>query len=169
MKKGVSLISLIITIIVIIILATITIFNSLDTVDDSNIAVKEKEFEDVCAYVTNVSTKALGDLINLELTTETLATTNDIGKLFVYDKKTDFSSGDTHKIENMNFLVTSGNRDPKYGYHFITGKEIENGIDGDEVSSKLENVKNDYIINFYYGVVIAKISEDKVNVFGAIR
>ena len=65
MKKGVSLISLIITIIVIIILATITIFNSLDTVDDSNIAVKEKEFEDVCTYVTNVSTKAMGDLINL--------------------------------------------------------------------------------------------------------
>ena len=44
LKKGVSLISLIITIVVIIVLATITIYNSLKTVEQSQQVKSEKEF-----------------------------------------------------------------------------------------------------------------------------
>lgn len=168
-NKGVSLISLIITIIVMIILAGITVFNSLDTVDDAYLVKKEKEYNDVCTFVRDVSTKAEADMIKLSLTKDTLATEGQIGNVFIYGVETDLSSGDVHKMNDMNEAIRNDEVDAKYGYHYVTGKQIEYGIPGVDVSSKLENVENDYIINFYYGVVVAKISDTQTNVTGAVK
>lgn len=169
MNKGVSLITLIITIIVIIILSSIAVFNSLDTVDDANIVKKEKEYNDVCTFVRGISAKAEAGKFDLNLTKDTLATDDQINGFFIYGEDIDLTSGDTIKISQMNVSIRDDGVNPNYGYHYITGKQIENGIAGVDASSKLENVKNDYIINFYYGVVIAKISDEKVNVTGVIK
>lgn len=165
-SNGISLISLIVTIVVIIILASITVFNSFDVIEDSHLSKMEKEYNDVCTFVTNISTKAQADIIDLNLTDATLATRNQIGEFYIYDLSTDFTSGDANKVFNIN--DTEG-LDAKYGYHYITGNQIENGIPGLEEDSRLDKVENNYLINFYYGVVIAKISETKTNVMGMIR
>lgn len=168
-NNGISLISLIVTIVVIIILASITVFNSFDVLEDSYISKKEKEYNDVCSFVTSISVKAEADIIDLELTDSTLVTIDQIDEFYIYNVETDFTSGDTHKIISMNESINDEGLEPKYGYHYITGKQIENGIPGININSGLEKVENNYIINFYYGVVIAKISETKTNVTGAIR
>lgn len=164
-NKGISLITLVITITVMIILASITVFNSFDLIEDSQVTKLEKEYNDVCTFVTNISTKAVADIIDLSLTESTLASTEQISEFF------EDTNENAIQIELMNQSITDPTEgvDPKYGYHYITGSQIENGIPGIEESSKLENVENDYIINFYYGVVVARISETKTNVMGAIR
>lgn len=166
LKKGISLISLIITIVVIIILASITVYNSLDTVDDANLVKMEKEYNDVCTFVRSISTKLEADIIDVNLSENTLATDEEISK---FEVQIDFTSGDALKIDGINKSIKDDDEDPKYGYHYISGKDIVNGIEGIDISSKLEKVENDYIINFYYGVVIAKVSPTKVNVSGTIR
>ena len=168
-NKGVSIITLIITIVVIIILAAMTIFNSFDTVEDAHLTKTEKEYNDVSAFVINASTKVQAGLVDVSLTESTLVTRSQIEEFYIYDVDTNFTSGDTHKIINMNESIIDEGMDPKYGYHYFTGKQIENGLEQVGVKSNLDNVDNNYIINFYYGVVVAKVSDTKTNVTGAIK
>lgn len=169
-KKGISLISLIITIIVMIILTSLVVFSSLETIQDANLTKRRNEFTEVCTFVRNISTKAEADMIDLELSGDTLATAAQISDFFVHEVETDFSTEDASKIDAINESIRTSGRNPKYGYHYITGKQIENDtIPGIDVTSNFEDLQNNYIINFYYGVIISKISDSEVNVSGAIR
>lgn len=170
LNKGISLISLIITIIVMIILTSLVVFGSLETIQDANLTRKRNEFAEVCTFVRGISTKAEADLIELNLTSGTLATPSQISDFYVDEVETDLSSSDAQKIEAINVSVRESGRNPKYGYHYITAKQIENStIPGIEANSNMEKVQNDYIINFYYGVIITKISDTEVSVSGIIR
>ena len=163
MKKGISLISLIITIVVIIILASITIVNSLNTSEDAYIVKNQNEFNDVCVFVRNVSTRVEADLLSFEIPQEMLVTEEQL-KEFIVEGSTELTSADIQKIKDVNSSAST-----KYGYYYITGDKIENGITGLDFDSNITNVDNNYIINFCYGVVIAKISENQVNVMGTIK
>lgn len=166
LNKGISLISLIITIIVIIILASITIFNSLSTIDQAQVVKLEKEFNDVCDFVRTISTQVEAGMLELNLSGDTLATAEHLQDIYVDSPETEFTAEEQNNIHSLN----QSGRNPKYGYHYITGKQIENGIPGlESISSNLEDVKNNYIINFYYGTVVAKISDDKTCISGRVR
>ncbi len=165
MKKGVSLISLIITIIVLIILSSITIFNSLNTVDEAQTVKMEKEFNDVCDFVRSISTKAEAGMLELNLSGDTLATESQLATFYVNSPESEFTAEDQQNI----FSFNESGRDPNYGYHYITGNQIENGISGIDVPSNLDGVINNYIINFYYGTVVAKVSSNKTCISGKVK
>ena len=170
MNKGISLISLIITIIVIIILASIAVYGSLGTIQDANNVKKLNEYNNVCTYVEDVSSRVAADLLSINLTESTLATEDQIMSFYIFDSnESEFTSGDAQKIKSINDSVKDNGRNPKFGYHYITGKQIENGINGINYPSKLEGINNDYLINFYYGVIIGKVSDTKTNVTGTIK
>ena len=170
MKKGVSLISLIITIIVIIILASIAVYGSLETIQDANDVKMLNEYDNVCTYVEDVSARVAADLLSVNLTDSTLATEEQIMSFYIFDsEESEFTSEDAQKIKSINDSVKDSGRNPKFGYHYITGRQIENGIEGVDYPSNIEEVNNDYLINFYYGVVIGKVSDTKTNVTGTIK
>lgn len=170
MKKGVSLISLIITIIVIIILASIAVYGSLETIQDANDVKRLNEYDSVCTYVEDVSARVAADLLSVNLTDSTLATEEQIMSFYIFDsEESEFTSEDAQKIKSINDSVKDSGRNPKFGYHYITGRQIENGIEGVDYPSNIEEVNNDYLINFYYGVVIGKVSDTKTNVTGTIK
>lgn len=164
MKKGVSLISLIITIVVIIILASIAIYSSYETADEAYEVKNGKEFMDVVTYTNSVNARLEAKLIKLTLSGDTVATDVQIDEFFTNGKDTEITSDDIIKIKDKN----SGT-DPKYQYHYITGSQIENGVPGVPLDSGLEGIENDYLINFGYGVVIAKITDTKTKVSGTIK
>ena len=172
-NKGVSLISLIITIIVIIILASIAVFSSMDTIEQSQLVKNESEFENVCTFVRDISSRAEGGLIELTLTKDTLATANQIRSFVV--PSGEFNSEDQNKIYSLNESRKDTN--PNLGYHYIKGKDIENdtikGMEGfcssTEGITLPKSVSNDYLINFTYGVIVAVISPTRNEISGKIR
>ena len=134
------------------------------------------------------------DLLSINLTDSTLATEEQIMSFYIFDSnESEFTSGDAQKIKSINDSVKDNGRNPKFGYHYITGKQIENGITGinKEVGTekiladtetiegraddpyttvnKLDEINNDYLINFYYGVIIGKVSDTKTYVTGTIK
>lgn len=169
-NRGVSLISLIITIIVIIILASIAVYGSLDTIQDANNVKRLNEYNNVCTYIEDVSSRVAADLLSISITDSTLATEEQIMSFYIFDSdESEFTSGDAQKIKSINDSVRDSGRNPKFGYHYITGKQIENGITGINYPSKLDDVKENYLVNFYYGVIIGKVSDTKTNVTGTIK
>jgi len=172
MKKGVSLISLIITIVVIIILASIVIFSSLGTIDQSQMVKKETEFEDVCTYVRQISSRAEAGLISLNLTSETLVQSDKLSEF--YAPSGEMTSEEQNRINSLNEARQGS---PNYGYHYVKGRDIENdtipgleGLSSSEYNFTTPNkVENDYIINFTYGVVVAKVSPTKTLIRGTVK
>lgn len=164
MKKGVSLISLIITIVAIIILASIAIYSSFSTADEAYLVKNTKEFNDVVTYVNSVNAKLEARIIKENLSGDTVATDAQIDEFYTTGANTEITSEEISKIKDRN---TGTNY--KYSYHYVTASQIENGVPGISEESSLEGIKNDYLINFGYGVVIAKVSDDQTKVAGAVK
>ena len=172
MKKGVSLISLIITIVVIIILASIAIFSSLNTIDESQTVKRQAEFEEVCTFVRQISSRVEAGLYDLNLNSETLITAEKLKDF--YAPSGELSAEEQNRIHSLN---EARKDNPNLGYHFVKGKDIENdvipGLSG--ISSSEYNfttpsrVDNDYIINFTYGTVVARITPNKTLIRGTVR
>ena len=158
--------TLIITVVVIIILASITIFNGLDTFKRAQEAKAENEFKDVCNFVRTLSGNLEAGLLDTTLTKDTLATDEQINSMYVDSEESQLTPEEVNIISNVNETAVST---PDRGYHYITAKQIEYGIPGIDADSSLSNVGNDYIINFYYGVVISRVSEEKTLVSGIVR
>ena len=167
MKSGVSLVSLIITIIVMIILASISIFSSMGTIDESQNLKAEAEYREVCNYITEISSKYSAGLITLDLSGDKLAEEEIASFQIAGD---DIINGELDKIDGFN------DRAPKYGYYYVKGADLENQVVPKFTSntsykefSVPKKVENDYIINYYYGVVVAKISPTKTLISGTIK
>ena len=164
---------IIFSIIVIIILAAITYFSSLNTVDQAQLAKKKAEFKDVCTFVRQISTRAEAGMLDLDMTGAAKATDSQIATMSSDDANSEFTSSEAQKVQSYN----NSGRNAKFNYYYVTGKQIMNdtipGLEG--LTSTADNftipnqVDNDYIINFYYGVVIAKVSPTVSLIEGAIR
>lgn len=164
MKKGVSLISLIITIVAIIILASIAIYSSFGTADEAYLVKNTKEFNDVVTYVNSVNAKLEARLTKSNLSVDTVATDAQIDEFYTTGANTEITSEEISKIKDRN---TGTNY--KYSYHYVTASQIENGVPGISEESNLEGIENDYLINFGYGVVIAKVSDTQTKVAGTVK
>ena len=173
LKKGVSLISLIITILVILILASIAIFSSLGTVEQSQIVKAEAEFKEVATFVRTISSLTESDLMELTLTNATKATPEQIQSFLVEGENTMFTSSDCATITGYN----QERSDPNKCYHFVRGADIQNdtipgmeNLTSGNFNFTIPNkVENNYIINFYYGVIIGNIAPDRTLKEGSIR
>ena len=171
MKKGITLISVVITIIATMILAGITIMSSLDTTNQSLDLRNEVEFDDVANYVRIINTRVEAGLLELNLKNTTLATDEEV-ELF-YAVSGDFTTEKGNKIKSIN---SSKFDDPNSGFHYVKGKDIQNdtipGLEGISLKDKSfvspNKVQNDYIINFYTGAVVGRISPKETRVKGNI-
>ncbi len=172
MKKGVSLITLIVTIIVIIILAGIAVFSSLDTIEQSQEVKSEAEFEDVCTFVRSISTRVEAGLFSINsLSSATPDTVEEIS-LFRAEDDAEVAKA-LNDIQGFN----NSGRPARFMYYYVTGKQIENdNIPGLENLTNTEEsflvtnkVENNYLINFYYGTVIAKVSQTKTRISGQVK
>ena len=170
MNKGVSLISLIVTIIVIIILASIAMFSATGSVEQSYDVKKQAEFEDVCTFVINVSSRAEAGLLDLNLTDATAEEAKAKINSFLVPSG-ELTSEEVDRV----YAINISSKNNKYKYHYITGSQLENAnipglenlIDDKNITFP-KQVSNDYIINFSNGVVIAKIAPNKTLVHGKI-
>ena len=172
MKKGISLVSLIVAILVIIILASMTVFSVLDTIEQAQDVKKEKEFKDVVTYVRSISNKIQSRTIDVSLTESTLASAEQISSMYIENSdESELLADEVNIVNSVNTAIKSGDSSfgADHGYHYVTSSQIKYGIDGIDETSNLDNVDNDYIINFYYGVVIARISSSKTLVDGIIK
>ena len=172
MKKGISLVSLIVAILVIIILASMTVFSVLDTIEQAQDVKKEKEFKDVVTYVRSISNKIQSRTIDVSLTESTLASAEQISSMYIENSdESELLADEVNIVNSVNTAIKSGDSSfgADHGCHYVTSSQIKYGIDGIDETSNLDNVDNDYIINFYYGVVIARISSSKTLVDGIIK
>ena len=102
MNKGISLVTLIITIVVIIILTGITYFSSLNTVDQAQVAKKKAEFNNVCTFVRQISSRAEAGLIDIDMTGAEKASDSQIVAMVSDSDESEFTSVEAQKVQSFN-------------------------------------------------------------------
>lgn len=155
-QKGVTLMSLVITIIVMVILLSVAGYYSIDSIKNSHIANREKEFVEVIEYVGVLKTYLLLEEFLLE---EDTVVTNE--RLYVYENI--IPGTQINKMLEVNLSAL----DPIYKYHFIDAEKL---ADKDFTNGKInvKDAKNSYIINFYTGTVIG-LYDSKIEISGNVK
>ena len=155
-ENGITIMNLVITIIVMIILISVAGYYSIDSIKNSYISNQKKEMADVIEYASVLKTRLLMD--EFTLSGDTVATEEMLHLVEDF-----LSSTQINHIIEVNISTLS----PKYKYHYITAKKLsDKTFSNSEISVK--DAKNDYIINFYTGTVIA-IYDSSCEVSGIVK
>lgn len=158
-QKGISLITLVVTMVVMIILIGVVGTYSLENINKSNEAVSEMEFAQVRDFTINMQTRIL--LEDYEFDTTEIGLTNELLYLLAEDH---LSNVELNNIVDVN----ASNLPDERKYYFISYEQkLFEDMDFTEGNITVQDVKSDYIINFYTGTVIA-FREDKCKVDGLI-
>lgn len=162
-QRGISLITLIVTILVMIILLGVVGKYSLDSIKEGQDAVSTKEISDVRNYVLSMQSKIIaGDFkINVDEYPE-IVLSADLLYTIAYNKLTDSEIG---SIIDVN--ASSLNNNYKY-YYFQASNKLFEDTNFSENGLVVQDVKGDYIVNFYTGTIIL-ITEDAAEVEGLIK
>lgn len=160
-QKGISLITLVVTMVVMLILIGVVGSYSLENIEKTNEAISESEFSNVRDFVLNMQSKIILD-DDYEFETQDIGMSNELLYLLADDY---LSSVELSNIVDVN----ASDLDGKYKYYYISA---EKKLFEDKTFTKgnitIQDVKNDYIINFYTGTVIA-FSENSYKVDGLIK
>lgn len=158
-NRGMSMITLVVTVIVMIILIGVVGIYSFDTIDKAYNASESREITAVRDFVLEqqmrVETDQFDKYPSMELTTDELYMIAD-GKL-------------TETEINNIIDVNTSNLSKQYKYYYVQASEkyfelpefVQQGI-------AVQDVKGDYIINFYTGTTIS-ILDEKLKVEGLIK
>lgn len=158
-NKGISMITLIVTIIVMVILIGIVGVYSFDTIDKSYTATETREFANVRDFVLEkqmrVETGEFTSYPSVELTTDEL--------YLIADEK--LNDTELNNIVDVNNSIL----EKQYKYYYVQSSDkyfesaefVHNG-------TSIQDVKGDYIINFYTGTII-RVDDNKVKVDGIIK
>ena len=159
-QKGISLITLIVTMVVMMILIGVVGKYSLENIQKSNDAISESEFANVRDFTLNMQTKILAE--EYEFDTTQIEMSNEL----LYILADEYLSN----VEISNIIeVNSSDLPAKCKYYYISpDKKIFEDKEFTEGNINIQDVKNDYIINFYTGTVIA-FSENSYKVDGLIK
>lgn len=159
-QKGISLITLVVTMIVMLILIGVVGTYSLENIEKSNNAISESEFASVRDFTLNMQTKILAE--EYEFDTSRIEMSNELLYILADDS---LSSVEMSNIVDVN----SSDLDSIYKYHYIPADEkLFEDREFTKGNITIQDVKNDYIINFYTGTVIA-FSENSYKVDGLIK
>lgn len=164
-NKGVTLMSLVVAIVVMGVLITIVGVFSIDSIRNSYSATEKKELADIAQYVAIKKINLLNKEFNINdfsndgqspvITTEAL-----------YLLVTDLEEEDFNKIIEVN---TSDYLEDNYKYVYITADSFNN----EKISTSdivVDDVKNNYIINFYTGTVIGLYDNgERAEISGSIK
>ena len=158
-QKGISLITLVVTMVVMVILIGVVGTYSLENINKSNEAVFEMEFSQVREFVLNMQSKIL--LEDHKFDTTEIGLTNELLYLLAEDH---LSNVELNNIVDVNASNLSEDRK----YYFISfEQELFEDYEFTKGNITVQDVKSDYIVNFYTGTVIA-FREDKCKVDGLI-
>lgn len=162
-NQGISLITLIITIVVMLILIGVVGKNSIESIEESRNAVSSKEISDVNSYVLSLQGKIIAGDFNINLVDYPEIILNaDLVYTLAYDKLTNI---EINNILDVNNSTLSDNY--KY-YYFPASKRLFESDKFSQGGMTLQDIKGDYIINFYTGTVIL-LTEDNAQVTGLIK
>ena len=159
-QKGISLITLVVTMVVMMILVGVVGKYSLENIEKSNHAISESEFANVRDFTLNMQTKILVeeyefDTSQIEMSTELLYILADES---------------LSSVELSNIVDVNSSDVPamcKY-YYIPADKKMFEDKNFTKGNINIQDVKNDCIINFYTGTVIA-FSENSYKVEGLIK
>lgn len=158
-QKGISLITLVVTMVVMIILIGVVGSYSLENINKSNEAVSEMEFAQVRDFALNMQTRIL--LEDHKIDGSQMLLTNELLYLLAEDH---LSSVELNNIIDVN----SAELPDEKKYHFISYEQkLFEDLEFTDGNITIQDVKSDYIINFYTGTVIA-FREENCKVDGLI-
>ena len=159
-QRGISLITLVVTMIVMLILVGVVGKYSLENIEDSNQAVSETEFASVRDFALNMQTKIL--IEDYKFDTTQIEMSNELLYILAQDYLSD--------LELRNIVdVNSSDLPSQCKYYYISAdKKIFEDKKFTKGNITIQDVKNDYIINFYTGTIIA-FSENSYKVDGLIK
>ena len=160
-QKGISMITLVVTMVVMLILIGVVGKYSLENINKSNKAVSEAEFASVRDFTLNMQMKMLleddyvFDGSDLQLTSELLYL---------------LAEDELSTVEMNNIIdVNSSDLPDECKYYFISSdKKMFEDLEFTKGNITIQDVKNDYIINFYTATVIA-FGETGCKVDGLIK
>ena len=163
-KSGISLITLVVTIMVMLILIGIVGKYSLENIQEATNAVMQSEFSNIRDFTLNIQNQMLIGEFEIELNKyPDIVLSNELLYIIAKDK--------LQNIEINNIVdVNSADIDDDYKYYFFQAESTDyfetRTFSKDNI--RVQDVKYDYIINFYTGTVIA-LYDDTVKVEGLIK
>ncbi len=162
-QKGISLITLIVTIMVMLILLGVVGKYSLDSILESQNAVSTKEMSDVRSYVLSMQSKIIAGDFNINVAEyPEIVLSSDLLYTIAYNKLTDSEIGSIIDVNS-----SSLNDNYKY-YFFQASNKLFEDTKFSENGLVVQDVKGDYIINFYTGTIIL-IADDGAEVEGLVK
>lgn len=159
-QKGISLITLVVTMIVMMILIGVVGNYSLENIKKSNEAVSAAELASVREFTLKMQTKILAE--DHKINTDKIGLPKDLLYLLVGEKLT---STDLNNIVDVNDADIPA--ECKY-YYIPADAKIFEDKEFTKGNITIQDVKNDYIINFYTATVIA-IQDNGCKVEGLIK
>ena len=166
-NRGVTMMTLVITIVVMVVLISVAGFYSLDNIENTYIANQKKELSDVVEYVSVKKAKLLIDKMDVN---EEFGEDDGTSPIVNINNLYDIASGLTERQLNNIIDVNSSEYLPdNYKYVYISAEKLNSkSIAKDDIVIK--DAKNDYIVNFFTGTVIALYdSGKKVEVSGIVK
>ena len=155
-EKGITMMNLVVTIIVMVILISVAGFYSIDSIKNSYIANEKKELADVIEYVATLKTQLLID--EFSLSDDTV-----ISQTLLDKYENILTANQINKILEVNISTLNAN----YKYHYIDSEKLaDKAFSGGKVNVK--DAKNNYIINFYTGTIIA-LYDSKSEISGSVK
>ncbi len=154
-NNGITMMSLVITIVVMVIMISVVGYYSIESIENSHISDEKRELDNVLEYMALLKTKLLVDEFSLSDSTvleqDVLSTFNNI-----------LTETQINNISEVNLSTL----DSKYKYHYVTPEMLSDKSFSDEIAV-VKDAKNDYIINFYTGTVIA-LYDSKCDISGGV-
>lgn len=163
-QKGISLITLVVTIMVILILIGVVGKYSLENIRESTNAVMDSEFVNIRDFVLNVQNQMLIGDFEIDLNKyPDIVLSNEL--LYIIAK------GKLQNTEINNIVdVNSADIDDNYKYYYFQAESTDyfETRTFSKNNIRVQDVKYDYIINFYTGTVIG-VYDESVKVDGLIK
>ncbi len=161
-ENGISLITLVVTIMVMLILIGVVGKYSLDTIDESRDSVNTREIANVREYVLGQQMRLIGGEFEFDSSYSNKILTPDLAYVICSGKLTE------NEINNM-IDVNAANIDIKYKYFYLPVSEKlfeSTKFSGGNIT--VQDVANDYIVNFYTGTFIC-LTNETAKVEGIIK
>lgn len=163
-NKGITLLTLVITIVIMVIMIGIVGYYTTTNIKNSYTATEKKELFNIIEYVSTQKAKILAYEVDIN---DLLNSSGDL--VISLEDLEKYATGlNKSEIDTM-VEVNVSELEDNYKYLHITAEKLNN-LKLSESGITVNDVKNDYIINFYTGTIIGLYDSGKrVEISGSIK
>lgn len=163
-NKGITLLTLVVTIVIMVIMIGIVGYYTTTSIKNSYTATDKKELYNIIEYVSTQKTKILAYEVDIN---DLLKSSGDLVISLENIEKN--ASGLNKSVIDTIVEVNVSDLDDNYKYLYVTAEKLNN-LKLSESGITVNDVKNDYIINFYTGTIIGLYdSGKKVEISGNVK